>query len=144
MAIARVTDDIIDSQQTELLVSSDVNGAICTFVGKVRNHSRGKSVEFLEYKAFVPLAEKELMRIAGEAETRWGVNVAIIHRFGRLSIGEASVVISVGSPHRAEAFAACQWCIDTLKETVPIWKRETGPDGSFWIEGDESLKTGCC
>ena len=130
----------LDARETEASVDSDVNGAICTFIGQVRNHSRGKQVAFLEYDAFIPMAEKELLRIAEEAEARWSVKVAIDHRIGRLEVGDISVVVSVGSPHRAEAFDACEWCIDTLKQTVPIWKRETGPDGSFWIEGEDALK----
>jgi len=132
----------LDSREVESLVQNDRNGALCTFVGQVRNSSRGKQVSFLEYGAFISLAEKELFRIAKDAESRWQVDVAIRHRIGRLEVGEISVVVCVGSPHRAEAFEACRWCIDTLKETVPIWKRETGPDGEYWIEGEDALKVG--
>jgi molybdopterin synthase catalytic subunit len=81
-----------------------------------------------------------LRRIAEEAETRWGCEVVIQHRIGRIELGEASVVVAVGSPHRAQAFEACRYCIDTLKETVPIWKREVCPDGAYWIEGEDALK----
>jgi len=95
----------------------------------------------LEYNAYVPMAVKEMTRIGLEAETKWGCVVAIQHRIGRLDLGEASVVICVGSPHRAEAFDACRWCIDTLKENVPIWKREVCPDGSFWIEGEDAISS---
>jgi len=132
--------DPLDSSAAEAHVSLDGNGGICTFVGQVRNSSQGQSIKYLEYDAYLPLAEKELLRIALEAETRWPVNVAIFHRLGRIEIGEASVVVAVGSPHRAESFEACRWCIDTLKQNVPIWKRETSEDGSFWIEGQDSLK----
>ncbi len=140
MATASIGVAALDPSEAEAAVQSDRNGALCTFVGQVRNNSRGKQVSYLEYGAFVPLAQKELHRIANEAEKRWRVDVAIRHRIGRLEIGETSVIVCVGSPHRAEAFEACRWCIDTLKQTVPIWKRETGPDGSFWIEGDDALK----
>jgi molybdopterin synthase catalytic subunit len=86
------------------------------------------------------MAAKMLRRIAEEAEAKWGCEVAIAHRIGRIELGEASVVVAVGSPHRAQAFEACRHCIDTLKETVPIWKREVCPDGTYWIEGEEALK----
>lgn len=131
---------VLDAREIEQSIDSKENGAVCTFVGQVRSHSRGKQVAFLEYDAFVPLANKEMLLIAEQAEQRWSVKVAIEHRIGRLEIGEVSVIVCVGSPHRAEAFEACRWCIDTLKQSVPIWKRETGPDGSFWIEGEEALK----
>ena len=105
----------------------------------MRRSSRGREVAYLEYNAYIPMAEKQLLRIADEAETRWHCQVIIHHRLGRIELGEASVVVAVGSPHRAEAFEACRWCIDTLKERVPIWKREVCPDGSYWIEGENAL-----
>lgn len=129
----------IDVSALEARVAGIVNGAVMTFRGQVRNHSRGREVAYLEYDAYVPMADKMLGRIAAEARTRWGVEVAIEHRIGRIALGEPSVVVCVGSPHRAEAFEACRWCIDTLKETVPIWKKETCPDGAYWIEGEEAV-----
>jgi molybdopterin synthase catalytic subunit len=140
MAAATISSDQIVPAAVEALVQSEQNGATCTFSGQVRNHSRGKQVAYLQYDAYVPMAQKEMLRIAIEAEARWNVSIAVAHRIGRLEIGDISVVVAVGSPHRAEAFDACRWCIDTLKKTVPIWKRETCPDGSFWIEGEEALK----
>ena len=137
MAEAKIVNAPIDTASLELKVSGIENGAVCAFIGQVRNHSRGKEVAFLEYDAYVPMAEKQMLLIAQEAESRWGCDVVIQHRIGRIELGEASVVIVVGSPHRSEAFVACRWCIDTLKENVPIWKRETCPDGAFWIEGAE-------
>lgn len=134
-----VNENSIDVASLEASVAAVTNGAICTFVGQVRRQSRGREVEYLEYRAYVPMAEKQLLKIAQEAEERWGCEVAIQHRFGKIVLGEASVVVAVGSPHRAEAFEACRWCIDTLKENVPIWKREVCPDGTFWIEGDETI-----
>jgi molybdopterin synthase catalytic subunit len=139
MAYAVMSDAPIETPELESRVSSVANGAVCTFVGQVRENSRGRQVSFLEYNAYVPMAVKQMTRIAQEAEAKWGCEVAMQHRIGRLELGEASIVISVGSPHRAEAFEACRWCIDTLKETVPIWKREVCPDGAFWIEGEDAL-----
>jgi molybdopterin synthase catalytic subunit len=123
-------------------VSGDANGAVCTFVGQVRRHARGREVAYLEYNAYVPMAEKMLRHIAAEAEARWSCEVAIQHRLGRIELGEPSVAVTVGSPHRAEAFEACRHCIDTLKQTVPIWKREVCSDGAYWIEGEDALKVG--
>src|SRR5712692_4319099 len=114
-------------------------GAICTFTGVVRDNSRGRSVTHLEYEAYAEMATAEMRRIAGEIAERWPeARVAMAHRTGRLQIGEASVVVSVSCPHRGEAIDACRWGIDRLKESVPIWKKEHAPDGTFWIEGDES------
>ena len=141
MAVAKIVQTKIDIAALETKVSGIENGAICTFAGQVRNHSRGKKVAFLEYDAYIPMAEKQMLKIAQEAEAKWGCEVVIEHRIGRIELGEASVVIVVGSPHRAQAFEACRWCIDTLKEDVPVWKRETCPDGSFWIEGETSVPT---
>src|SRR5262249_31016946 len=140
MAEAKISNAPIDVAAIETQVADSANGAVCTFIGQVRRHSRGREVAYLEYDAYVPMAEKMLRRIAEEAETRWGCEIVIHHRIGRLELGEASVVVAVGSPHRAAAFEACRHCIDTLKETVPIWKREVCPDGAYWIEGEEALK----
>ena len=140
MAEAKIIRGAIDVAALEAQVAGDTNGAVCAFVGQVRRQSRGREVAYLEYDAYVPMAEKEMLRIAEEAETRWGCQVTIQHRIGRIELGEASVVVAVGSPHRAEAFDACRYCIDTLKQTVPIWKREVCPDGAYWIEGEEALK----
>jgi molybdopterin synthase catalytic subunit len=142
MAHVRIDRATIDVREVESLVSSVDYGGVCTFVGQVRRHSRGRDVAYLEYDAYLPLAEKQMRRIAEEAEARWNCEVAIYHRVGRIELGEASVVVSVGSPHRAEAFEACRHCIDTLKVNVPIWKREVCPDGAYWIEGEEALKAG--
>lgn len=138
MAHAIIVTDPLDIQAVEASVSEITYGAVCSFVGQVRRHSRGREVAYLEYNAYVPMAQKQLLRIAEEAETKWECAVAIQHRIGRIELGEASVIVAVGSPHRAEAFEACRWCIDTLKQMVPIWKREVCPDGAYWIEGDES------
>ena len=111
-------------------------GAVTTFVGLVRDHNLARTVLWLDYEAYAPLAEKALARIVQEAEGRWtGARVAIHHRTGRLDIGEASVVIAVATPHRADAFSACRYAIERIKQIVPIWKHEHFEGGEVWIEG---------
>ena len=111
-------------------------GAIATFSGVVRNHHKGRTVTGINYHAYESMAVKGLARIEHEATERWPeVRASIVHRVGSLSIGDASVCIAVSSPHRAEAFEACRFCIDRIKETVPVWKKELYPDGYAWIEG---------
>ena len=115
-------------------VRQDEDGAVASFVGVVRSPSRGKTVLHIEYEAFTELALKRLEGVVGEIEQRWGLrHVAIVHRVGIILTGEAAVVIAVGAPHRAEAFAACQYAIDRLKATVPVWKKEVYTDGESWI-----------
>jgi molybdopterin synthase catalytic subunit len=111
-------------------------GAVATFLGLVRDHNQGRRVLFLDYEAYAPLAEKALALIVDEAQARWaGARMAIHHRTGRLEIGEASVVIAVATPHRADAFAACRYAIERIKQIVPIWKHEHFEGGEVWIEG---------
>jgi molybdopterin synthase catalytic subunit len=111
-------------------------GGIVVFEGVVRDNARGKQIRYLEYEVYPEMAEQQIRTIIAESERRWGVeHVAVAHRFGRLEIGEASVIIVVGAPHRAEAFDACRYIIDTLKTTVPIWKKEVASNGEEWIEG---------
>ena len=111
------------------------NGGICTFHGIVRDNIDGRAVTKLEYESYEPMALQELSRITQQVKDRWGsLDVEIEHRIGELQIGEASVVIAVGAPHRAEAFEACRFIIDALKTTVPIWKKEFYEDGAVWIE----------
>ncbi len=111
------------------------DGAIATFVGLVRNHNAGRKVRYLEYEAYEPLARKVFERIAAEVGTRWpGVLLALHHRVGRLEIGEASVAIAAASVHRGEAFAACRYAIERVKQIAPIWKREFFEGGDVWIE----------
>ncbi len=139
----RVTDRPISADRLARSVASPHAGAIATFEGVVRDHHGGKSVAFLAYEAYAPMAEKILQQIASEAARRWRIEaVAVHHRTGRLGIGEVSVAIAVSSAHRGEAFEALRYVIDTIKERAPIWKRETGPDGSFWIEGPDYVRAG--
>ena len=110
-------------------------GGIVTFVGAVRDHARGHSIRHLEYEAYPEMALREMDKIVEEVARRWpGSRVAIGHRTGHLSIGEIAVVIAAAAAHRAEAFEACRFAIDTLKETVPIWKREVATDGAYWVD----------
>src|SRR6266436_7196764 len=135
----QLTSDPLDARRIEASVAHKGAGAICTFTGVVRDNSRGRSVTHLEYEAYAEMATAEMRRIAGEIAERWPeARVAMAHRTGRLEIGEASVVVSVSCPHRAEAIDACRWGIDRLKESVPIWKKEHADDGTYWIEGDDS------
>ncbi len=141
----RVTADPLDARAVEAAVAGPAAGAILTFTGTVRDHARGQSVTALEYEAYVPAAKKMLARIGDEIRERWGVDrVAIVHRTVLLGVGEASVVIAVASAHRGEAFAACQYAIERLKEIVPIWKKESYADGATWIgsEADYQRETG--
>src|ERR1700730_4261889 len=132
----------LDARRMETAVAHKEAGAICTFTGVVRDNSRGRSVTHLEYGAYAEMATAQSRPVADEIADRWPeARVAMAHRTGRLEVGEPSVVVSVSSPHRAEAIAACKWGIDRLKETVPIWKKEHAGDGTYWIEGDEARKS---
>jgi molybdopterin converting factor subunit 1 len=134
-----LTSRPLDARRMETAVAHKGAGAICTFTGVVRDSSRGRSVTHLEYEAYAEMATTQMRKIADEIAEKWPeARVAMAHRTGRLEVGEPSVVVSVSSPHRAEAIAACKWGIDRLKETVPIWKKEHATDGSYWIEGDSA------
>lgn len=136
----RVTPERIDAADLAGRVTTPGSGAIATFEGVVRNHHAGKAVAYLEYEAYAPMAEKVLREVAGEAAARWPIDaIAVSHRTGRLQIGEVSVAIAVASAHRGDAFDALRYTIDELKVRVPVWKRETGPDGSHWIEGPDII-----
>jgi molybdopterin synthase catalytic subunit len=112
------------------------DGAVATFLGLVRNHNVGRAVQYLEYEAYEPLALRSFERISGEVDARWpGVRLAVHHRIGRVAIGEASVAIAAASAHRADAFSACRYTIERIKQIAPIWKREYFDGGDVWIEG---------
>jgi molybdopterin synthase catalytic subunit len=112
------------------------HGAIVAFVGTVRGHDAGRRVTGLEYEAYEPLALRAFERIDGEVTARWpSVRLAIRHRVGSLQVGEASVVLAAASAHRAEAFAACRYAIERIKQIAPIWKRERFEGGEVWVEG---------
>jgi molybdopterin converting factor subunit 1 len=136
--MVEVTDQKLDARRLEAAVAHPGAGAICTFTGVVRDHSRGQAVTYLEYEAYREMAKRQMHHIADEITERWPeARVAMVHRIGRLEIGEASVVVSVSCPHRAQAFEACRWGIDRIKEVVPIWKKEHARSGAVWIEGVE-------
>jgi molybdopterin synthase catalytic subunit/molybdopterin converting factor small subunit len=113
------------------------DGAVVVFDGIVRDNTRGRRTLFLDYEAYEEMAERQIAELAGQAVERFGVRgVTLVHRLGRLEIGETSVLIVVVSAHRGAAFEACRWLIDTLKKTVPIWKKETFADGAIWADGE--------
>lgn len=129
--MVRLTRDPIDLAALTGAASGD--GALCLFVGLVRDHNRGRTVVRLEYEAYEEMALPLMQEIAAETGRRWPVtDVRIVHRLGSLDVGEPSVAVAVASPHRDEAFAACRYAIDTLKATVPIWKKEFYSDGEEW------------
>jgi molybdopterin synthase catalytic subunit len=119
----------------EMKAGSD--GAVCVFDGIVRDNTRGRRTLHLDYEAYEEMALEKMHGLAAEAVTRFGVrDVALVHRLGRLVVGETSVLVAVASAHRGAAFDACRWLIDTLKKTVPIWKKEQFVDGALWADGE--------
>jgi molybdopterin synthase catalytic subunit len=131
-----ITHEPLDRNALMAAVAHPSVGGIVVFEGVVRDHARGKQVRYLEYDVYPEMAIEQIHAIIAEAKRRWDVErVAVAHRIGRLEIGETSVIIVVATPHRAEAFDACRYIIDTLKTTVPIWKKEVATDGEEWIEG---------
>lgn len=128
-------EDAIDSTAVAERIRSDEDGALVVFDGVVRSKSRGKDVRALVYEAYGSMAQKQMELLADGALRRWSISdVAIVHRVGTLSVGETSVVIAVAAAHRGEAFDACEWLIDELKRTVPIWKKEIYTEGEAWID----------
>jgi molybdopterin synthase catalytic subunit len=125
-----LTRDPIDAQALTEAVRSPHCGAVALFLGTVRDLTGDQVTAFLDYDAYAPMAEKKLAEIETEARRRWPVGeIAIVHRLGRLAVGEVSVAVAVSCPHRAQAFEACRYAIDAVKELVPIWKRENWEDG---------------
>ncbi len=114
-------------------VRQNHHGCLVNFVGTVRDHSEGKQVIYLEYETYRKMAENKLHEIIRTIKQRWAADCAVVHRIGRVEVGDTVVVIVVGAGHRAEAFVACQYAIDRIKEIVPIWKKEYYTDGSSWI-----------
>jgi len=129
-----LTDDPIDSEALVRRVMRPSDGAYVLFEGVVRNHHDGRPVESIFYDAYRPMAEKEIDAIVRDVEAAYPeAAIAVVHRLGHLVVGDASIAIVAASPHRAEAFAASRMLIDRIKETVPIWKKERGPDGEEWV-----------
>jgi molybdopterin synthase catalytic subunit len=118
-------------------IKAGPDGAVCLFDGIVRDNTRGRQTLYLDYEAYTEMALEQMQALADQAITRFGVrDVVLLHRLGRLQVGETSVLIAVASAHRAHAFDACRWLIDILKQQVPIWKKETFVDGAVWAAGE--------
>jgi molybdopterin synthase catalytic subunit len=127
------TDPLIPQNCIDLVANPNA-GAIDVFIGTVRNQTKGKKVVRLEFEAYEPMAISEMRKIAETTIERWPVEkIAFHHRVGNLQIGDIAVIIAVATPHRKASFEACQYAIDTLKETVPIWKKEIFEDGEVWV-----------
>ena len=132
----RVTTEPLDVRQVHGLVKSPTDGAVVTFDGIVRNNFGGRAVRYLEYEAYAAMAEKKMAEIAEEMRNKFAVgDIAMVHRIGRLEIGESSILIAVAAPHRQPAFEACAYGMDRVKEEVPVWKKEFFADGeSHWVQ----------
>jgi molybdopterin synthase catalytic subunit len=130
-----ISEQPLDLRDAIARVAGPGMGGIVTFLGAVRDHARGRAIRHLEYEAYPEMAAREMEKIADEVARRWPeARVAIGHRSGHLEIGEIAVVVAAAAPHRAEAFLACRFAIDTLKQTVPIWKKEFAQDGEHWVD----------
>ncbi|NNE97671.1 MAG: molybdenum cofactor biosynthesis protein MoaE [Pyrinomonadaceae bacterium] len=132
-----ITNDPLDVGEIARRIILPECGATVTLDGYVRKFTKGRETEHLVYEAYEPMALKEMEKLIQRAQENFEItNIGIVHRIGRLEIGETSVVISVASPHRRAAFEACEWLIKELKSTVPIWKKEVYADGEVWVEGE--------
>jgi molybdopterin synthase catalytic subunit/molybdopterin converting factor small subunit len=135
--IVALVREPIDAAAIDRTIKAGADGAVCVFDGIVRDNTRGKQTLHLDYEAYEEMALKQMQLLRTEAMEHFGVrDVAIVHRLGRLLVGETSVYIAVASAHRGAAFDACRWVIDTLKKTVPIWKKEQFVDGAVWADGE--------
>jgi len=138
--LIRVTGEELRTEEAVSAVGSPEAGAINVFLGVVRNNNIGRSVQYLEYDAYPSMAEKVMAELATQAKGRFGlIDVAVLHRTGRLEIGETSLLIAVSCGHRAESFEAGHWLVDEIKKRVPVWKKEVWDNGEAWVEGPESL-----
>lgn len=138
--LIRVTPDVLETDEAIASVASAGAGAINVFLGVVRNNNLGRTVSHLEYDAYPAMAEKVMRELAEEARERFGLEAAaVLHRTGRLEIGEASLLVAVSCGHRGESFEATHWLVNEIKKKVPVWKKEVWEDGEAWIEGPESM-----
>jgi len=136
--VYRLTREAIDAREIADMILRPEDGALCIFEGVVRNNSKGKTTRYLEYEAYETMALKTMEEIGEFVRSAWEIGcVAIVHRLGRMEIGETSVAIIITSPHRRASFDACEYAIDRLKKIVPIWKKEFFDDGEIWIEGQQ-------
>ena len=132
----QITSDPLDPAALVAAVRRDESGAVALFYGVVRNENMGRGVLYLEYDAYPEMALKKMREVADDVRAKFPVNgIGIMHRTGRLEIGETSLLVAVSSGHRKEAFEACHYAVDRIKETVPVWKKEVWEDGSEWVEG---------
>ena len=132
-----ITDAVIPSAEIVAAMKSGPDGAVCVFDGIVRDNTRGRKTLHLDYEAYREMALEQMRGLAMDAVAKFGVrDVALVHRLGRLTVGETSVLVVVASAHRGAGFDACRWLIDTLKKTVPIWKKEQFIDGAVWADGE--------
>ncbi len=135
----QVTTETLEPQRLVDAVRKDESGAVALFYGIARNHSEGRRVRALEYDAYPSMAERKLREVADEVRARWPItDIGVLHRIGRLAIGETSLLVAVSASHRAEAFEACHYAVDRIKEIVPIWKKEIWEDGEgTWVTGHQ-------
>ncbi len=134
--MVELTDTTIDTEALLRQVEDQSTGAVVLFLGRVRDHAAGKQVMRIDYEAYTEMSTAKMREIEAEIMQRWPVRqIAIVHRTGTLELGEVSVAVAVASAHRDVAFEACRYAIDTLKQTVPIWKKEYSPAGESWVEG---------
>jgi molybdopterin synthase catalytic subunit len=132
-----IINGVIPAAEIAAEIKAGSDGAVCLFDGIVRDNTRGRKTLHLDYEAYREMALEQMRGLANEAVTKFGVrDVALVHRLGRLMVGETSVLVVVASAHRGAAFDACRWLIDTLKKTVPIWKKEQFVDGATWADGE--------
>ncbi len=136
--MVEITERPIAEQEAIDRLRLQIHGAVVTFAGTVRLYSEGKTVHHLEYEAYREMAEKKLQEVEEDVRRRWPAveDLAIVHRVGRLAVGEASLVVSVAAQHRKQAFEACAYAVDLIKETVPIWKKEVWAEGAVWVRSD--------
>jgi molybdopterin synthase catalytic subunit/molybdopterin converting factor small subunit len=136
-AFVELVRERIDAERIVSAVKAGSDGAVCVFDGIVRDNTRGRATLHLDYEAYEEMALKQMQELRAQTMEKFGVReVAVVHRLGRLLVGETSVLIVVASAHRGAAFEACRWVIDTLKKTVPIWKKEQFVDGAVWADGE--------
>ncbi len=131
-----VTREPLDPKALVDSVRRDESGAVALFYGVVRNNSEGRRVLYLEYDAYPSMAVKKMREVARQVRARWPItDIAVAHRIGRLEVGETSLLVAVSAPHRREAFEACHYAVDRIKEIVPVWKKEVWEGGETWAEG---------
>lgn len=135
-----ITSEPLNPEDITNTVRKNSNGAVLTFLGITRNFSEGRNVLYLEYEAYQPMAQNMLLQIKSEVNAHWNIeDMAIAHRIGHLDVGDISLIVAIGSPHRKEALEASEYAIDRIKQIVPIWKKEVFEGGEEWL-GDEDKR----